>query len=33
MVLATDEASGLQQSRVMEGEGLITRAIDQLRGG
>lgn len=33
MVLVAGEASGLQQSRAMEGEGMITRAIDQLRGG
>ena len=33
MVLVAGEASGLQQSRAMEDEGVITRAIDQLRGG
>lgn len=33
MVLVAGEASGLQQSRAMEGEGVITRTIDQLRGG
>lgn len=33
MVLGAGEASGLQQSRAMEGEGVVTRAIDQLRSG
>lgn len=33
MVLVTGEAFGVQQSRAMEGEGVIARAIDQLRGG